>query len=487
MDKLSFEKRDRDLMVKLHTSDSFGKFTTSVTGDIVINRTEGDRQYKVNIKNFFDEYSKIQALKLELANNEKFVIDYDQYKDSFRFFYSDTRDKTRLTQKGEYVCYGIGKETITEVFIINLIKFLDKESEVITEKCLINTEEKEIVNFYLSVLKRFEKSFSGENKDKVSKARTYLDQIWRDFPLINESYIKSIGKLLEGMEFRELEECAESIKDMQREIIRLSSLVREPNEIDKIDEYIVKYKRGRGSLSEAFNDSDIDKIPEIEQLKIIKLRKQIVRVRELLEIQYKYAPLEKKQKIMQYITVIKNFETKKYSPSEEDKVSTFRSLLDIFEGAEGISTLITGIPPIIFGLIVKIIKSLLALNDLKKEYKREQKGLIKYEETKYEEKRIQKDEVYVHPTTQIKWLKRQTKPTEVRSNKLIVEIVEEIIKRHGPRTVIGLKEIANHYNYRITKKQIQNAVYSSNRFYALGTKKRRYKGRLIEYNIYHVR
>ena len=363
MDKISFEKIEEDLIVKLHTSDSFKKLrkNSNVREGIIINHTKNNRHYTLTIENFFSKYQKAHSLKIELTNDGKFVTEYKHYHDSLKFFYSGTRDTSELRHDLEYVSYGIGKETITEVIIKNLTDFLENENDVITEKCLINHEEKEIISFYLDLLRRYEKSFSGENKDKVSNARTYLDRIYDEFPLINESYINVIGEVLEGIEFPELEECGGSIKDMQRKIIRLTCLEKEPPK-DKTKEYIAKYRSNGENLTGFFDDEEIGKIPEIQEQKIVEVRNQIVRVRKILEIQYKYAPVERKQKIRQYIKVIKNFETKKYFTSEEDKVSTFKSLLDILEGAEGISTLITGIPLTIIGSIVKIIKSILALN-----------------------------------------------------------------------------------------------------------------------------
>jgi len=374
MDKISFKKINDDLRIVLHTSDYFKKLTSRKTLNLrwrYHRYPENNRQYpEVIIKNFFGEHQKMHIPeKIELLNDKNFVIGYDYYKDSLKLFYSDTTDTTELTKDTGYVSYGIGKETITEVIIRNPTDFL-QENEVITEKCIVNNEEKEIVDFYLGVLKRYEESFSGENKDKVRKARIYLYHIWKGFPLINESYAYAIRDILNGIRFRELEECAESIIGLQRKIIRLDCLEKEPHK-DKTNEYIYKYRTNRGNLTRVFDDSDLYEIPAIEKLKIIEVRNQIVRVRKILEIQYKYAPIEKKQKIMQCVTVIKNFETKKYFTSEEDKVSTFRSLLDLLEGAEGVTTLITGIPLVIIGSIVKIIKSILALNDLKKEYKRE--------------------------------------------------------------------------------------------------------------------
>jgi hypothetical protein len=481
MDKISFEKIGEDLIVKLHTSDSFKKFRKipNVREDIIINHTKENRQYTLPFENFFSKYQKAHSLKIELTNDEKFVIEYEHRHDSLKFFYSGTRDTSELTHDLGYVSYGIGKETITEVRIKNLTDFLEKENEVITEKCLVNDEEKKIISFYLDVLRRYEEYFSGENRDKVSNARTYLDLIYSEFPLINESYINAIGKGLGGIKFPELEECAESIKDMQRKIIRLTCLEKEPLK-DKTEEYKEKYRSNRGNLTGFFDDEEIDKIPEIEKPKIVEVRNQIVRVRKILEIQYKYAPVEKKQKIRQYIKVIKNFETKKYFTSEEDKVSTFKSLLDILEGAEGVSTLITGIPLTIIGSIVKIIKSILALNDLNKEYKIEKEEGTIYQKTRYEEEGEQEEQGYSP-------LIRQPKPVRVKSHRMRVVIVEEIIREHGPKTVIEIVEIANDYNYIITKEQIQNAVYySSNRFRVVNKRPLIGMGKR-KYNVYDVR
>ena len=412
MDKISFEKIEEDLIVKLHTSDSFKKFRKipNIREDIITNHTKENRQYTLPFENFFSKNQKAHSLKRELTNDEKFVIEYEHRHDSLKFFYSGTRDTSELIHDLGHVSYGIGKETIIEVRIKNLTDFLEKENEVITEKCLINNEEKEIIRFYLDVLRRYEKSFSGENKDKVSNAKTYLDIIYSEFPLINESYINVIGEVLEGIEFSELEECAESIKDMQRKIIRLTCLEKEPLK-DKTKEYKEKYRSNRGNLTGFFDDEEIDKIPEIEKPKIVEVRNQIVRVRKILEIRYKYAPVKKKQKIRQYIKVIKNFETKKYFTSEEDKVSTFKSLLDILEGAEGISTLITGIPLTIIGSIVKIIKSILALNDLKKEYKieKEEKKEQKIKEAATTKEQIEVAQAKRVPQAQISDVQKEAK------------------------------------------------------------------------------
>jgi len=129
MDKISFEKIEEDLIVKLHTSDSFKKFRKipNIREGIIINHTKENRQYTLLFENFFSKNQKAHSLKGELTNDEKFVIEYEHRHDSLKFFYSDTRDTSELTHDLGYVSYGIGKETIIGVLIKNLTAFLEKK------------------------------------------------------------------------------------------------------------------------------------------------------------------------------------------------------------------------------------------------------------------------------------------------------------------------------------------------------------------------
>jgi len=327
----------------------------------------------------------------------------------------------------------------------------------------------------LDVLRRYEKSFSGENKDKVSNVRTYLDLIYSEFPLINESNINAIVEDLGGIEFPELEECAESIKDMQRKIIRLTCLEKEPLK-DKTNEYIEKYRSNRANLTNVFDDEGIGKIPEIQEQKIVEVRNQIVRVRRILEIRYKYAKPRQKETIKSYITEIKNFETKAYFIHEDEERSELRSLLDVFEGISELSGL-----NFVIGPIIKILKAIFALDKLRDDYIREKEEYSNYDSQ-----------------DPIDALHRRYLNVDIRTeqarNRYIVELAELIIRKHGPMTVIELGNCFDWYHRndrefslsRIRKDQIQNAVYSSNRFRVvnkrplIGTGKRKY-------NVYDVR
>jgi|GEM_PF-6810843 len=492
MNKISFDKIEGNLIIRLNSTNRINLPSPSVVDSNVALRFSGNGNYELTIRDFFRRYSKIKSLEVKLIAQGNFVINYDYFHDSLKFSYSDTKDECELTKEIGYVSYGTGKETITEILIKNLSEFIEKRSEILTEKYLLNTEEKQIIDFYREKLGKYEASFSGDNKDKVSKARAYLDYMSKSFPLINESYAPKIKDFLKGMEFQELEECVESVTTLQGKTIRLEPLRMELPE-DRTSEYLEKYRCPRTSLSEAFDESDIEEIPEIEETKITELKAQLPRVRRILEIRSKHAPPPKRQKIEQYITVIKNFERKEYYISEEDRVSTLRSLLDIFEGVEGVSTLIIGIPLVIIESIVKIIKSILALNDLKNKYTKEKKEKSWSMHTSYnrrerrEERWKQEEQDYLPQPIPIKRLERQPEPVQVRDKRMIVEIVEAIIKKHGPRTVPEIKVIAKKYNYKLRGAQIEHAVYGSDKFYPSGRREIRYKGVLRDYKIYHLR
>ena len=263
---------------------------------------------------------------------------------------------------------------------------------------------------------------------------------------------------------------------MQRKIIRLTCLEKEPLK-DKTKGYIAKCRSNRGNLTGVFDDDEIDKIPEIKEQKIVEVRHRIPRIRRILEIRYKYAKPEQKETIKSYITEIKNFETKAYFIHEDEERSELKSLLDVFEGISELSGL-----NFVIGPVIKILKAIFALDKLRDGYIREKEEYSNYDSQ-----------------DPIDALHRRYLNVDIRTeqarNRYIVELAELIIRKHGRMTVIELGNCFDslyHRNdrefrlSRIRKDQIQNAVYSSNRFRVVNKRPLIGMGKR-KYNVYDVR
>ncbi|MCK5176142.1 MAG: hypothetical protein KAQ92_00310, partial [Candidatus Aenigmarchaeota archaeon] len=441
---------------------------------------------------------------------KRFVVEYNHSDDSLIFFYSDIKDTSELSADREDINYTISKKKRSGILIKNLSDFLGKKKEIIAEKCLINNNEKDLINFYLHELERYEDGENEEptgaelqgisidkkihfatsdgvlnpsrNKDKVREAKTYLTHIKNEFPLIDESYICNIRELLKDTNCPKLEECAEIIMRLERKRIQLSSLATKKN-IDKKEEYEEKYESEREYLTDVF-DSEMRKLLKKEEPKIIKVRTKIARVRKILEIRCRNIPAEEKQKIEQYIKVIQSFEIepKKEFDNTKDKISSFRSLLYVIQCIDVASTLMTGFPPIIAS-IVKLIKDILDINldiyELKNKYNDEKEAIKSHKEINYEEKTEQKKQNHFTRTVPNKKVKTQRQDKVYIPPETNVEKVEEILleeikrgcrrgciiylshrKKERPRCCMTISQI--YFLARnITKEKIQNAVQSN--------------------------